>query len=314
MRARTNSKIAAVGVCDPILGDEISVAGSIQFRNIDHLIEYRPDQVFLAVPHDIAFEIASQLLVEGISVHLEKPMGRNLSEAMTLQTLAEQHNGTLTIGFNYRYMAGVHRIVEDCRSGLFGEVVRISLELGHGGSPSDQQSWKLDPIKAGGGCLIDPGVHLLDICNMLVAAPQPVVCRTWEGFWNTGIEEEAHVLMMSDKTVINLAVSVVRWRSLFRIEVQGVEGYGRVEGRGRSYGIQTYIRGRRWAWQSGRAQADTEELVCTDDCLKSFELETADVLGISKASRRFGSGLDGLKTMRLLDSIQKSRQPSGTSE
>jgi len=314
LRARSNSEIEVVGVCDPNLVDEISLAGSINFRNIEHLIEYRPDQVFLAVPHDIAFEIASQLLTEGISVHLEKPMGRNLSEAVILQSLAEQYNGTLTIGFNYRYMAGVQQIVEDCRSGLFGELVRISLELGHGGSPSDRRSWKLDPIKAGGGCLIDPGVHLLDICNMVVATPRPVVCQTWEGFWNTGIEEEAHVLMMSGKTLIDLAVSVVRWRSLFRIEVQGVEGYGRVDGRGRSYGIQTYFRGRRWAWQSGSTQAETEELVCTDDCLKSFELETADVLGISRTSRRFGNGLDGLKTMQLLESIQKSRLPSGTSE
>jgi hypothetical protein len=149
---------------------------------------------------------------------------------------------------------------------------------------------------------------------MLVAAPRPVVCQTWEGFWNTGIEEEAHVLMLSGNTIINLAVSVVRWRSLFRIEVQGVEGYGRVEGRGRSYGTQTYLRGRRWAWQSGKAQAETEELVCVDNCLRSFELETADVLGISSTKRRFSSGLDGLRTMQLLDSIQKSRLPSGTSE
>jgi len=313
LRAESNSEIETVGVLDPSFDDAFSIAGSIRFRNIQQLIDYRPDQVFLSVPHDVAFETASQLLSEGISVHLEKPMGRNLGEAMRLQSLSAQHNATLTIGFNYRYMSGVQKIVEDCRSGRFGELVSISLELGHGGSPPDRQSWKLDPIKAGGGCLIDPGVHLLDICTMVVATPQPVFCQTWEGFWETGIEEEAHVLMVSGKTAINLVVSIVRWRSTFRIAVQGVEGYGRVEGRGRSYGVQSYFRGQRWAWQSGRTQAETEELVCTDDCLKSFKLETADVLGISKTSRRFGSGQDGLRTMQLLDSIQKSRLPSGIS-
>ena len=55
-----------------------------------------------------------------------------------------------------------------------------------------------------------------------------------------------------------------------------------VEGRGRSYGPQIYRRGRRWGWQSGRSQGESEELVVDKDSgAGSFMRETALVLGLS---------------------------------
>ena len=67
----------------------------------------------------------------------------------------------------------------------------------------------------------------------------------WSGFWKTGIEEDCH-LLLGGKVIpsIDISVSVVRWRSTFRIELLGTEGYGLVEGRGRSYGPANLSKGR----------------------------------------------------------------------
>ena len=33
--------------------------------------------------------------------------------------------------------------------------------------PGQEKTWKLNEERAGGGCLIDPGIHLLDLCMLL---------------------------------------------------------------------------------------------------------------------------------------------------
>ena len=80
-----------------------------------------------------------------------------------------------------------------------------------------------------------------------------------KGFWKTGIEEEAHLILENKTNVIfNIQSSLNRWRSNFRLEVNGVNGYGVVEGRGRSYGNQIYKTGQRWGWESSKSQAESE--------------------------------------------------------
>jgi len=69
---------------------------------------------------------------------------------------------------------------------------------------------------------------------------------------------------------------VCQWRSEFRIEVIGRDGYGVVSGRGRSYGMQRYTRGKRWSWINGRPQVENEELVIESDCSDSFTNELRD--------------------------------------
>lgn len=266
------------------------VDSEVAAQNLDHPVEVvptldallarEPDLVTIATPHDVAGDIAIRCLSAGVKVLMEKPLGRSLDEARDI-CAAQQQPGQLNVGFNYRFFSGVRHLLEDVRDGWFGQLISVTITLGHGGAPGDAHTWKLDPEHAGGGCLIDPGVHALDLMLMLLG--QDVRARslaTWRGFWGTGIEEEAHVVVTGPQGVVGvLDLSIVRWRSTFRIEVHGSDGYGVVAGRGRSYGPQEYRRGRRWAWRdSGLPQAETEEIVCIDDCSASFSDELRDVV------------------------------------
>jgi predicted dehydrogenase len=183
----------------------------------------------------------------------------------------------------------------------------VNMTLGHGCDPNILKTWKLDPLRAGGGCLIDPGVHLLDLCSLIGRSPLTVSggCA-WNGFWNTGVEEECRLLLDAGGFPIDLEISIVRWRSVFRLEIHGQDGYGIVNGRNRSYGKQTYVRGRRWGWQSGVSQADSEERV--------LESAGEDVFADEMDALFFGaerldtqhtlppcSGAEALETMRLLE-------------
>ncbi len=228
--------------------------------SLQGLIRLLPDWFVVSTPHDTASELLPRLLATGANVLIEKPLGRTYNEAVALTRLSAP--GQLWVGFNYRFFSGISTLIGDMRHGLFGRPIAVNAIVGHGGAPGMEKSWKLDPVRAGGGALIDPGIHLLDLALVVADEPLKVVGATaWSGFWKTGVEEECHLLLAGAHTpVVDLQTSIVRWRSTFRFEFYGDEGYGIVEGRGRSYGPQSYRIGRRWGWQTASSQASPSTL------------------------------------------------------
>ena len=303
--------VSEIGVCDPFAKEaqtEIADAGANWIDSIENLPDFEPELVIVATPHDTAVGLVESLLPTGTRVLMEKPFGRTLAEAERLASLM-QYEDQITLGFNYRFFPGVSALLRDASSGLFGQLVSMNMVLAHGGSPGMEKGWKFDPVKAGGGCLIDPGIHLLDLCHVLSGSGvQAHSGQQWRGFWNKGIEEEVHIhLQGAEDLIINLQVSIVRWRSKFQIEINGVEGYGVVEGRGRSYGLQRYRRGKRWGWRDAKNQEASEEEVCISDCQESFrdELRALMVPQKNKSLIHPCSTAEALNAMRTYEECLK---------
>jgi predicted dehydrogenase len=278
---------------------------------LSDLFAENPEWVFICTPHHQTFSVIQDCLKRGVNILVEKPLGRSLNECLSIVKSCPK-TAELAVGFNYRFFAGIEAAFRDLRAGKFGDLISVDLTLGHGNAPGMETSWKLDPVKCGGGALIDPGVHLLDLI-LLIADGQPELVggSSWKGFWNTGIEEEVH-LVMRDKngTMFTMRSSAVRWRSDFSFQINGTDGYGIVTGRGRSYGPQSYKFGKRWGWRSGASQADTEIVVVQDDpATDSFYRETSALINGSESSELDCSHVcnvsEALATMSLLDKCQK---------
>jgi predicted dehydrogenase len=306
---KTGRPIELCAVYDPYLKGKSDFLQKNNLRlanSIEEISSARPDWIFIATPHDVAVELAKRFLSRGHNVLVEKPLGRNWAEAGDILA-AQVRENQLFVGCNYRFYEGINAALMDMRRKLFGNIISVNMLLGHGGSPKDQGSWKLDSEKAGGGVLIDPGIHLLDLCKCMFGDQIGVEnVLSWRGFWKTGIEEEAHVLMHSGPSIINLQLSVARWRSTFRIEINGDDGYGIVEGRGRSYGRQRYLRGKRWGWSSGKPQRETEELVADTDGDRVFQDEINALL-FGGPAEAIGpcNGREAVATMALLELCRK---------
>jgi predicted dehydrogenase len=277
------------------------------FAKTEDLLQDAPDWVVVALPHDIAVPVAHDALQRGLSVLMEKPMGRDLTEA---RKLFDAGGDRLKIGFNYRYFPGIRRALQDAQAGRFGKLIAIELLLGHGGSPG-QQTWKLNEIRAGGGCLIDPGVHLLDLCLLLGGKNiEYSGGNAWSGFWKTGIEEDVQLLLRTrDGVSISAQISITRWRSTFSLTLHGTEGYGIVSGRNRSYGRQTYRTGPRWGWRSAPNQAASETEILTSDGMDTFTDEVRAVLFPATSGQdRWpcpATATEALIVMEFLDSIRE---------
>jgi predicted dehydrogenase len=266
-------RCALAGTVDPLPRDPGLYPGVPHHARLDQVPTSDFDAAVIAVPHTIAPAMALEVLGQGKPILMEKPLGVSLVEA---RAIAAAGAGTASfVGYNYRFLPTVREAFARLGRGDLGTLRSIDMFLGHGGHPRSGDEWKLSPSLAGGGVILDPGVHLFDLLLCLDPGLQLRHVDVTRGFWKTGIEEDAVVVMSAGPVLATARVSHIRWVNTFRIEVGGDAGYLNIEGRGGSYGAQQARFGRRWAWNDGtrRTQRETEELTDYGTANVSLDLE-----------------------------------------
>ena len=246
------------GTVDPVAAGR---PDSPHFAALEEIAEDAFDAAVIALPHDLAEPVAEAVLRTGKPVLLEKPLGLHADQARRLVDAAAGVALPSFVGYNYRFLPGIRASLEAAASGRLGTLRTVDLLIGHGGHPGSAEGWKLKPERAGGGVVLDPGVHLLDLLLLLDPTLELQSAVATRGFWKTGIEEDVVLTFAAEHLIATVRVSHIRWVNTFRVEVLGEEGYAIAEGRGGTYGNQTLRLGRRWAWAEPDAgtQRESEE-------------------------------------------------------
>jgi len=249
------------GTVDPAAADPSASTGAPHYADLHEVAPEDYDAAIVAAPHDLASGLAEAVLQAGRPVLIEKPLGVTGEQARRLQQLAGALSTPSFVGYNYRFIPSIRMLLEAAASGRLGRLRNIDLLLGHGGHPGSAEGWKLDPVRAGGGVLLDPGVHLLDLLLAMAPAIQCTDVQATRGFWPTGIEEDVLASFHREQLLASVRISHIRWVNTFRVEVIGEDGYAIAEGRGGNYGEIELRIGKRWAWSEpgAGAQRETEE-------------------------------------------------------
>lgn len=266
--------------------------------------------VVVATPNGYLREIGCAALRSGKHVLLEKPMGRNLAEALALAEAAHESGRILKIGFNHRYHPGLARAMELVRAGEIGRVVTIRARYGHGSRPGCEREWRADPELAGGGELTDQGVHLADLIHAIAGMPKEAFAMVQTAVWRIEpLEDNAYGLFrFEDGAVAQLHVSMTQWKNLFSFEVYGETGSVSVEGLGGSYGPERLVVARR-NMEGGVPKLEEEEYPGED---VSWRLEWEDfVTGVRTGRLSQGRPEDGVAAMRMIDALYRAAR-SGT--
>ena len=108
----------------------------------------------------------------GKHVLCEKPMAMNSSEAIAMKEAADRNGKLLMIGFVRRFGNDCVILKDFINAGDFGEIYYAkACYLRRKGSPG---GWFGDKSRAGGGPLIDLGVHVIDFVRYLMGNPKPI--------------------------------------------------------------------------------------------------------------------------------------------
>ena len=128
------------------------------------------DAVDIAVPHYLHCPMTLDALSAGLHVICEKPIGLNLEEADRMIEAAERSNGRLLIKKYQRCAEHNTTAKEIIDSGEIGDVYLMTgLFIAQQSSiENDPDNWRGTWDKAGGGILIDGGVHLVDLMQFIL--------------------------------------------------------------------------------------------------------------------------------------------------
>ena len=129
--------------------------------SLDELLDLRLDGLVIATPSALHAEQSIQALKRNAAVFCQKPLGRTAAEARAVVDAARAADRLLWVDLSYRYTEGMRRIREIVRSGELGRVYAVDLVFHNAYGPD--KPWFYDPALSGGGCVMDLGVHLVDL-------------------------------------------------------------------------------------------------------------------------------------------------------
>jgi predicted dehydrogenase len=166
--------VEAVAICDPsaemasqaqALAPQAELVGSLE-----GMLALRPDGVVIATPSALHAEQCIAALQGGAAVFCQKPLGRNAAEVEAVLAAARQADRLLGVDLSYRYTAAMQAIRERVRQGELGDIFAADLVFHNAYGPG--AGWFWDPKLSGGGCLIDLGIHLVDLALWLLDFPE----------------------------------------------------------------------------------------------------------------------------------------------
>ncbi len=139
------------------------------------------DGVVIATPSAQHAEQSIAALQSGRAVFYQKPLGRDAGEVRRVVEAARAADRPLGVDLSYRFTDGMRKVRERIRSGALGDVYAVELVFHNAYGPD--KPWFYDRQLSGGGCLIDLGIHLVDLALWTLDFPSVVssTCRLLAG-------------------------------------------------------------------------------------------------------------------------------------
>jgi predicted dehydrogenase len=148
-----------------MLVPDAAIAGSL-----DEMLAMELDGLVIASPSAMHAGQAIRALEAGLAVFCQKPLGREAAEVRAVVNAARAADRLLAVDLSYRFTAGMQKIAEFVRGGEIGHVHAIDLVFHNAYGPD--KPWFYDRALSGGGCVMDLGVHLVDLALWTMDFPE----------------------------------------------------------------------------------------------------------------------------------------------
>ncbi len=235
-----------VAVCDQVFtSDGVLPNGVSHFRTYQQLLQQNLDVLIVCMTNDIAAEVTKAGLNLGLHVFCEKPPGRDMGDiASVIATEKKNPQCRLMYGFNHRYHDSVQDALKVIRSGQYGDIINMRGVYGKSKLITfNQADWRAKREIAGGGVLLDQGIHMVDLMRLIAGEFVDVQSFISNGHWGYNVEDNAYALMRTEQGVVAmLNSSATQWRHQFSLDVNmqrgGVTLRGILSG-SKSYGNET---------------------------------------------------------------------------
>jgi predicted dehydrogenase len=175
MDAINNSRVAELAAVvepntDALDTLKCDLPGIQLFESFHTMLESDVDGIVIATPSALHARQALEALNAGKAVFCQKPLGRTEAECRQVVETARKQNLLLGVDYSYRHTKAMQKVKQIVASGDLGQIYGVHLAFHNAYGPD--KAWYFDPERAGGGCLMDLGIHLVDLLFWVFEEPQ----------------------------------------------------------------------------------------------------------------------------------------------
>lgn len=261
------------------------------------------EMVVVATTNDALAPVTLAAVRAGKHVLVEKPAARCAEELAPIIREATARGVRVKVGFNHRYHPAIRKAKELVDAGAIGPLMYLRAVYGHGGRVGYESEWRAKKEIAGGGELLDQGMHLIDLARWFLGAFSEAQGFVHTYFWQMPVEDNGFVMLKTpDHKVAWLHASCTEWKNGFGMEIYGKQGKLHVTGLGGSYGVE------RLACYTMRPEMGPPDTVIheypfPDD---SWRLELQEFIAAIETGREVMSGLEETRdALQLVEQIYR---------
>jgi predicted dehydrogenase len=196
-----------VAIADPhpelVVRAKAQVPASVKFYSdyVKMLDEAKPEAVFATTSNDRHLEILKECAKRHIHYSTEKPMAANAAQAREMEQIARETHIKLMVNYWNAWAAPTYGLHRRVKAGEIGPVEKLIVQYGHQGPKEIGVStyfaeWLYDPVKNGGGALIDFGCYGAEWALWLKGRPSRVYAYTLT------LKTEQHNKVDDDATIL----------------------------------------------------------------------------------------------------------------
>jgi len=217
-----NKLFKTVAISDKSLLNDRIVEDNITFyHDYKLLINHDIDVLFVCLPNDLAADATIKGLKKGLHVFCEKPPGKDVYDIMNvIKVEKKKPELKLKYGFNHRYHDSFIEATKVIKSKKYGKIVNIRGVYGKSKIIPFDGGWRSQRKFAGGGILLDQGIHMLDMITTLAGDFEEVLSFVSNDYWKHDVEDNAFALLRSKNGIIAMIHSTAtQWQHRFRLEI-----------------------------------------------------------------------------------------------
>ena len=302
--------LEVTAICEQSFSENsMKINGVNCYTNYEDLFkkELKIDILFVCLPNNVASELTIFALKLGVHVFCEKPPGRVVEDIEKVLKVHDKNKHLkLKYGFNHRYHDSVKEALRIIKSGELGEIINLRGVYGKSRVIPFSGGWRSKRELAGGGILLDQGIHMVDLMRLFCGEFYEVKSFISNDFWKHDVEDNAYAILKDSKgRVAMLNSSATQWQHKFNLEISLTEGYIELHGilsGSKSYGEEKIIIGKRNEdSDNGQMESKTIKFL-QDNSWRDEIFEFAECV-IQNKSIESGTGNDALETMKLVYQI-----------
>jgi len=305
-----HGRVVAATDPDPF---RLSNLGDIRLHSTASELIANPDvqAVFVCTPNYLNQPLTIQALRAGKHVFCEKPpafTGAGVEEVIEAEAAAGKK---VMYGFNHRHHESILKAKQIIDSGVYGRILWMRGRYGKSVEQSFYNTWRAKRELAGGGIMLDQGIHMLDLFLMMAGDFDEVHAFVSNLYWKLDVEDNVFATLRNKQGVVaSLHSTMTQWRHLFSLEIFLERGSIIINGLltpSGSYGAEAMTITKNRSAPPAATWTEEEDLVFEVDNSWRYEIEHF-FHGIEHdAPVEVGSSRDALKLMRLMDRIYENR-------